>query len=133
MVTIILLAACVLSLIFGICFIIAGKRGMAVCSRRARARVVGIYESSMFQEESYSPILEFSAGGEVIRSRTVTEKTGGPGRIPYKEGDLVEVLHNPENPHQFFVPGYDVNMKLWLGIGSLGAALILALSAFILK
>ena len=117
MVTIILLAACALSLIFGICFIIAGKRGMAVCSRRARARVVGIYESSMFQEESYSPILEFSAGGEVIRSRTVTEKTGGPGR----------------NPHQFFVPGYDVNMKLWLGIGSLGAALILALSAFILK
>ncbi len=133
MVTLILLAACVFSLIFGIGWIVAGKRGTAACSRRTQARVVGIYESSMFQEESYSPIVEFSAGGQIIRSRAMTEKTGGPGRVPYKEGDLVEILYNPENPRQFFVPGYDVNMKLWLGIGSLGAALILAISALILR
>ena len=42
MVTIILLAACALSLIFGhLLYYRGGKRGMAVCSRRARARVVG--------------------------------------------------------------------------------------------
>ena len=73
---------CVLS---GIFFMQWGIREFGSCSGQARARVVGIYESPVSQDGGYAPIVEFSAGGETVRSRAMTEKTGSRKRVPYAE------------------------------------------------
>ena len=133
MTEIILLAGEVFCVLSGIFFMQWGIREFGSCSGQARARVVGIYESPVSQDGGYAPIVEFSAGGETVRSRAMTEKTGSRKRVPYAEGDWLEVRYNPENPRQFIIPGYDTNIKFFLGIAGLVSALILGIAAVILR
>ena len=74
MTEIILLAGAVFCVLSGIFFMQWGIREFGSCSGQARARVVGIYESPVSQDGGYAPIVEFSAGGETVRSRAMTEK-----------------------------------------------------------
>ena len=132
MTEIILLAGAVFSVISGIFFMQWGIREFGSCSGKARAQVVGIYESSS-QDEGFAPVVEFSVGGETIRSRAMTEKTGSRKRVPYAEGDWLEVRYNPEKPRQFIIPGYDMNIKFILGISGLVSALILGIAAVVIS
>ena len=78
------------------------------------------------------PVVEFWANGQIIRAKAQTQKGVTRNRVPCQMGDSIQIRYNPDRPQSFIIPGYDVNMKVILGIGSLAAAIILILAVCIL-
>lgn len=128
----VLLAAAACASLGGAFLVYRGARLFGACTARAQGRVAGIHESPVAQDGGYAPIVEFEADGKAIRSRALTEKGGRRGRVPYKKGDALEILYNPENPRQFIIPGYDKNVMLLVGAASIAAALVMAGAALLL-
>lgn len=131
MISAIFLAVALISAAAGVILVASGLRDSRKCSAPAVARVVEIRKSSVINDESYAPVIEFSAGGRRVRAKAQTEKGTARRRVPYKEGDYIKVRYNPGNPEIFIVPGYDVNIKTVLGAGSLAAAAVLSAAGVI--
>ncbi len=129
----ILCGAAVFSVILGILLIWYGKRQFGVCTAETQGVVVDIYRNANFEGDSYAPVVEFQAGGQTIRGIARTEKTGGRSRIPFEEGDRVNLRYNPDNPSQFLIRGYDQNIIVWVGISGFAAAALLIAAAFLFR
>ena len=132
MVSIIFLAAAVLSAALGIFLIASGARSRRSCSIQTVGTVVGIHCSPSFEGDTFAPVVKFTAGGRNICEKARTEKGSSRRRVPYQIGDSIPVRYDPDHPTSFIVPGYDINMRAVLGIGSLLAALVLLFAAWFL-
>ena len=119
----------VCAVLAGIFLIFSGRKREKGCTAQATGKVVDIHCSSYFEGDTYAPVIEFLADGKTIRGKAQTEKGASRERVPFQVGDTVTVRYNPERPSRFLIHGYDINMKIFLGIGSVLAALILFLAA----
>ena len=128
---VILMAAAVFSVILGAALILYGKKLYGACTSQAKGIVVDIYHSDLSQDDGYAPVIEFNAGGEAVRARARTEKTGGRFRVPFEVGDQVELRYDPKNPKHFLVEGYDQNIIVYVGASGFLAAVILVVTAIL--
>ena len=122
----------VLSALAGTFLIYSGLKDAKACSACTTGKVVEIRCTSSADGDSYAPVVEFAANGRIIQACARTRKGVVRNRVPYQVGDSVQIRYDPERPQTFIIPGYDVNMKLILGIGDLAAAIILILAICIL-
>ena len=128
----IFMAAAVAAFIIGTVLTVWGCRMYGSCTGNTKGVVVDFYESGVSQDRGYAPIVEFYAEGQKIKSRALTEKTGGMSRMPFEIGDEVDIRYDPDKPSHFLITGYDRNIILLVGISGYAAALVMAACAFIL-
>lgn len=68
------------------------------CTQPATAEVVDFYvEWKDHRQHSY-PIFQYKAEGKTVRIRHNVSPT------PYKSGEQVEILYNPADPEQYYIP-----------------------------
>ena len=99
----ILCGAAVFSAALGMALICCGRRQFGACTSETQGVVVDIYRNANFEGDSYAPVVEFHAGGQTVRGKARTEKTGGRSRVPFEVGDRVNLRYNPDNPRQFLI------------------------------
>ena len=122
----------IFSVLTGIFLVYSGLKDAKACSVWDAGKVVEICRTSSADGDSYAPVVEFSANGRIIRASARTRKGTARNRVPYQVGDSIQIRYNPERPQSFIIPGYDVNMKVVLGIGNFAAAIILVVAICIL-
>lgn len=132
MVFIAFIIVAIFSAVTGVFLIRSGLKGANSCSAWADGKVTDIHYTSSSDGDAYAPEVEFWAKGRMIRAKAQTQKGVRRNRVPYQVGDPIRIRYNPDNPQPFIIPGYDVNMKVMLGIGSIASAIILILAACIL-
>jgi len=132
MVFTVFIIAAIFSALTGIFLIRSGLKGVNSCSAWVKGKVVDIHRTSFSEGDAYAPVVEFRANGQNIRAKAQTQKGVNRIRVSYQVGDSVQIRYNPDRPQSFIIPGYDVNMKVILGIGSFAAAIILLLALCIL-
>ena len=132
MVSIIFIIVAIFSALTGVFLIYSGLKGANSCSAWSKGKVVDIHRTSSSDGDAYAPVVEFLANGQIIRAKAQTQKGVTRNRVPCQMGDSIQIRYNPDRPQSFIIPGYDVNMKVILGIGSLAAAIILILAVCIL-
>lgn len=129
----ILCGAAVFSAALGMALICCGRRQFGACTSETQGVVVDIYRNANFEGDSYAPVVEFHAGGQTVRGKARTEKTGGRSRVPFEVGDRVNLRYNSDNPRQFLIQGYDQNIIVWVGASGFAAAAVLAAAAFLFR
>ena len=133
MVFTVLMIAAAAAAFTGIFLIRSGRKGANACSAWTGGKVVEIRCTASAEGDTYAPVVEFQAGGQIIRAKAQTEKGVTRNRVPFQVGDAIQIRYDPDRSQSFIIPGYDINMKVILGIGSLAAAIILIVATFLLN
>ena len=128
--------------IFSVGFIIIGLLNISavrttqnVCSVSSKASVSG-YETRLDTTEQpvqtvYTPVITYRAGDRTFQSAASLSSNTRPFEI----GQQITIRYNPENPSEFYIPGYDLRAPLMLGIVflTIGAAVVVITAVHLLQ
>ena len=82
------------------------------CSGKVEGQVVEYRKHySGFRRKTYSPVVEFRAGNEMITGNSQTSSYPKP----FKPGEYVTIGYNPQDPSEFYIKGYDLKTDYQLG------------------
>ncbi len=92
----------------GIFVISKGNHLRKACTVEAIAKVVEIRTTTSAEDgDSYYPVLEYNANGQIMRE----ESSIGSSNQKYQINDNVDILYNPENPKEFLIKGeFDIRI-----------------------
>ena len=92
----------------GIFVISKGNHLRKACTVEAIAKVVEIRTTTSAEDgDSYYPVLEYNANGQIMRE----ESSIGSSNQEYQINDNVDILYNPENPKEFLIKGeFDIRI-----------------------
>lgn len=86
-------------------------------SAAVEGRVIEYRKNSYIgQKRMFIPVVEYQVGNEMFTGET----NGWYSSRTFEPGEYVEIGYNPENPEQFYIKGYDLNIMTRLGILFLG-------------
>ena len=116
-------------LIVGILIFVVGAflfylaiRNAVKCKEETEGTVVGVERKRMSRKNHYYPVVEFEAQGRTIRK---TADISSAFSTKYKEGKIMKIKYNADNPEEFFIKG----KSFWADF--LGGLFLMALGVFI--
>ncbi|MBR6452336.1 MAG: DUF3592 domain-containing protein [Lachnospiraceae bacterium] len=98
-------------------------RNLLKCKEEAEGTVVGVERKRMNRKNQYYPVVEFEAQGRTIRK---TADVSSAFSTKYKEGKIMKVKYNADNPEEFFIKG----KSFWTDF--LGGLFLMAIGVFLI-
>lgn len=104
----------------GLCH--SAHRQAKAYSATAEGRVIECRKSSHIgRHHLFTPVVEYQVGNEIFTGET----NAWSSSRTFETGEYVAIGYNPANPEEFYIKGYDLNIRTRLGILFLGIGVII--------
>ncbi|MCR5266906.1 MAG: DUF3592 domain-containing protein [Lachnospiraceae bacterium] len=108
-----LLLVGVLMLVVGGFLLYLAIRNKLKCRMETEATIVSIERKHSNRKNHYYPVVEFSVNGKMIHE---TADISSLFSTKFKQGEMLKVLYNEENPKQFVIRGKSFRADFFGGL-----------------